>query len=417
MLLALGVSHKTAPIEVREKLAFSQECIPEALKALVQTMGLEEIALLSTCNRTEFYCTTSLTDRFLQKKLLSWWQQYHRLAFDMDPYLYLHSEENAVKHLMRVACGLDSMVIGESQILGQLKTAFHTAIKTGVMGSQLSRLFQTSFSIAKKVRTTTKIACHPVSVAFSAVTLAKQIFSDFSKATVLLIGAGENTELLLQHLAAKQVKHLFIVNRTLGHAKSLADRFDAQAFSLDALGSCLAKADIIISSIACHAPIITKTQLEELLLQSKRRPRLMIDLGVPRNIEPQVGLNEDIYLYTVDDLQGIITQNLQQRMVAAQDAEQIILKASDNYMDWMLAQKRMQTVRALRMKAEKIKNTALMQSFKQLDKGDDPKTVLTQLAHQLTQKLLHEPTMGLRKLSCESSDEKIDIAKELFCLE
>lgn len=417
MLLALGVSHKTAPIEVREKLAFSQDNIPKALKALAQGLALEEIALLSTCNRTEFYCMTSSMDVLYMKKILAWWQEYHHLAFDMDPYLYLHSDENAVRHLMRVACGLDSMVIGEPQILGQLKTAFQTALQTGVIGSQLSRLFQTSFSIAKKVRSNTQIACHPVSIAFSAVTLAKQIFSDFSKATVVLIGAGENTELLLQHLLAKQVSRLIIVNRTLEHAKILAARFGAQAFSLKALPECLAQADIIISSIASATPVVTKAQVMSSLQHSKRRPRLMIDLGVPRNIEPEVGANEDIYLYTVDDLQGIITQNLQQRMMAAEDAEGIILKATHSYMNWMLTQKKMQTVRAFRVRAEKIKNDALAEGMRQLDRGEDPKKVLTQLAHQLKQKLLHEPTIGLRKLTCETSDEKIDIAKELFCLE
>lgn len=416
MLLTLGLSHKTAPIDVREKLAFTQENIPQALASLYNEVGLEEVALLSTCNRTEFYFSTQEEGSVSMLQIQSWWKNYHALQFDLDPYLYRYVEEQAVKHVMRLACGLDSMVIGEPQILGQLKSAYQTASKTGVVGRALSRLFQTSFSVAKKIRTQTGIASHPVSIAYAATTLAKQIFCDLSLATVVLIGAGENIELTLQHLLAKQVKKIIIANRTVSHAKTLAERYGAMAVGLNELGWCLQQADIVISSIASPKPVVTEYHVEQAFTNCKRRPLFMVDLGVPRNIEPSLSDNEDIYLYTVDDLQGYVSENIKTRQKAATEAEALITHACTAYMEWMLAQTQMATVRQLRLKTQDIKDTLLEAAIKQLRNGMEAEKVLTQFAHQLTQKILHQPTMQIRRASLAQSEEKIFFVKELFDL-
>ncbi|MBN9288392.1 MAG: glutamyl-tRNA reductase [Gammaproteobacteria bacterium 39-13] len=417
MLLTIGVSHKTAPIEVREKLAFSQEHIPDALRKLVDALAFDEVALLSTCNRTEFYCSTPSMASPLVNEIQGWWQQHAATSFSVDPYLYAFSGEKAAAHIMRVASGLDSMIMGEPQILGQLKTAYQTANQIGMVGRKLSRLFQTSFSVAKRVRSQTKIAKHPVSVAYAAVTLAKQIFSDLSQATVMLIGAGNNVELTLQHLKAKAVKHIYIVNRTLSNAEKLASRFNGQALPLDDFTSALGHADIIISSIDCAKPFLTQSHIEQAFSGRKRRPVFMVDLGVPRNIESSIGNNEDIYLYTIDDLQGIVSENIKLRQDAAIDAEVVIQQASDAYMRWVGSQQQLHAVRALRAKAHFIKNQTLKGALKQLKKGEDPHKVLEHFAHQLTQKLLHQPTIGLKTTPLDESHDKMDLVKELFNIE
>lgn len=417
MIFILGISHKTAPIEVREKLAFSPEDIPDILTGLKQAMALEEIALLSTCNRTEIYARATSIDAAIMQKMIAWWHQRLLSPTDIRLFTYFYENEKAVQHLMRVACGLDSMILGEPQILGQLKSAFRIATISGGIGKNLSRLFQSSFSVAKKIRTHTGIATHPVSVAFAAVTLAKQIFSDLSQTTVVLLGAGENTELVLQHLLSKPLKQLFVVNRTLSHGVALAQRYGAKAYPLTELSQCLKQADIVISSMACNAPLVTQSQVDIALKGTKRRPILMVDLGVPRNIESLVGKNEDIYLYTIDDLQGIITQNIKHRQIAAKNAESMIEDAMQAYIDWMRMEAHMQAVRTLRMKVDVIKEDMLKDALRQLEKGQDPKKLLAHIAHQLTQKLLHEPTVSLRKMSYENADEKIAVAKELFSIE
>lgn len=412
MLLTLGISHKTAPIEIREKLAFSQENMISALQ-LVQQLPLQEVALLSTCNRTEFYFKSAEKEAFAP--LIHWWQNYQGVSFDINPYLYSLNNEQAVKHVMRVASGLDSMVIGESQILGQLKVALKCATQIGTIGKQLSRLFQSSFSVAKKIRASTGICAHPISIAFAAATLSRQIFSDLSKATVLLIGAGENIERVLRHLLNQRIKRLIIVNRTLKPAQELAERYSAQACDLSGLIDGLKEADIVISSIGSTMPVITAALLQEALAPCKRRPIFMVDLGVPRNIDPKVTLNEDVYLYTIDDLQNIVEANLKNRYLAVAQAELLINQAANAYMHWMGVQQKMQSVLALRAKAEEIKVHTLKNALRQLEKGGDPKQIVTQSIHQLTQRLMHHPTVNLRKILLK--EEKFIIAKELFNIE
>lgn len=417
MLLTLGVSHKTAPIEVREKLAFSPARIPHALKLVAQAAGLQEVALLSTCNRTEFYFSTPEAQLAPFEQVCHWWQQYLAPAFDLKPYLYALSDHSTVQHVMRLASGLESMVIGEPQILGQLKTAFRLAHQEGMVGKRLSRLFQSSFSVAKKVRHTTGINQHPVSMAFAAVALARQIFSHLADSTVVLLGAGENIELTLQHLLSKDVKHCYVVNRTLSHAQQLAQRYAVKALPLTELTQALKQADIVISSVDCVEPLITPKEMEEVFATTKRRPIFMVDLGVPRNIDAKLAAHEDIYLYTVDDLEGIIKENLKYRQIAATQGQEMIAQACQAYMKWMYSQQKTQTVRALRYQAEKIKNAALQNALRQLQKGRQPQEVLHHLAHCLTQKILHHPTIELRKASLDDAQEKIKVAKELFNIE
>lgn len=400
VLLTLGISHKTAPIAVREKLAFSPERIPMALKALKDQSQIQEIALLSTCNRTEIYCHAPdgvLTPHSpsVVQSLMSWWQGYQQTDFDTEPYWYFYSDRQAVKHMMRVASGLDSMLLGEPQILGQLKLAYQMAHQEGTLGKQLSRWFQMSFSVAKRIRTQTEIAKHPISMAYAAVNLAKQIFADLSKSHVLLVGAGENIELILQHLQAKEVSQLSVVNRTLEKAQQLADKAQCRAYPLSQLESLLAQADIVITSINAQSPIIEEQQILPILKQ-KRRPLLMIDLGVPRNIDPLLGQHEDIYLYSVDDLQHRMTENLKSRESAAQKAEGIIDSASIAFEHWIASQTNHRLISQLRKSADQIRHQTLQSALKELEKGKDPQVVLTQFAHRLTQKLIHQPTVALR---------------------
>ncbi|MCS5564718.1 MAG: glutamyl-tRNA reductase, partial [Methylococcales bacterium] len=301
-LLALGINHNTAPVSIREKLSFSLDILQPALQELVTLEEVREAAILSTCNRTEFYCCGIQTQEI--NSLLDWIARYKNLRpEDFIPYLYTHTEKHLVRHMFRVACGLDSLVIGEPQILGQMKSAYQTASDAGTLGKSLGELFRSSFSTAKKVRTDTAIGSSPVSVAFAAVRLAQQIFDNLGQQTALLIGAGDTMELAARHLRQQNIGHLIIANRTLEKARGLAERFDGQPIVLSDIPSFLAQADIIVSSTASQLPILGKGRMESAIKQRKHKPVLMIDLGVPRDIEPEVEQLSDVFLYTVDDLE------------------------------------------------------------------------------------------------------------------
>ncbi|WP_455206065.1 glutamyl-tRNA reductase, partial [Kaarinaea lacus] len=305
-ILAFGINHKTAPVSIREQVAFEPTQITDALKDLVSHPHVEEAAIVSTCNRTELYCGLDQLD---QKVITSWMSQYHHLSeSDLVPYIYAHPDQYAVRHALRVASGLDSMVLGEPQILGQMKDAYSAASHAGTLGGLLDRLFQHTFSVAKQVRTDTAIGASPVSVAFAAVSLAKQIFSNFEQHTALLIGAGETIELAARHLHEIGIGRMIIANRTVERAQTLAQEFNAYAISLPQIPAHLAEADIVISSTASPLPILGKGSVESALKARKHRPILMVDIAVPRDIEAEVGDLSDIYLYTVDDLQEIIQE-------------------------------------------------------------------------------------------------------------
>lgn len=411
MLLTLGISHKTAPIAIREKLAFSPESIPSALRHLKGKAQIQEVALLSTCNRTELYCQAPT--KASAQTLLSWWQHYQETLFELNQYTYLHCDRQAVTHMMRVASGLDSMLLGEPQILGQLKSAYQMANDAGTIGSQLSRWFETSFSVAKTIRTETEIARYPVSMAYAAVNLAKQIFTDLSKTHVLLIGAGENSELILEYLQASSIATLSICNRTIDKATRLAKQFQGNAYALNHLNKLVLEADIVISAINVTTPILEKEAFLP-LRQQKRRPKLIIDLGVPRNIAPDISHFEDIYLYSVDDLQHILNENLKSRERAAVQAEKVITLAAESFINWLGVQKHHNRIRRFRDDAYNIQQRILEEAFKELDQGKPPKIVLERFAHRLTQKLIHQPTLDLRETLEQADPEKSSFIEKII---
>ena len=302
--LALGINHKTASVAVRERVAFTPEKLVEALRELCRLTPSREAAILSTCNRSELYLEQ---DALAVDEVLAWLADFHPLnVAELRDCAYVHADEAAVRHMMRVACGLDSLVLGEPQILGQMKSAYAVAREAGTVGPLLGRLFQATFSTAKTVRTDTAIGENPVSVAFAAVSLAKQIFADLHRSQALLIGAGETITLVARHLYEQGVKRIVVANRTLERASQLAEQFGAHAVLLSEIPNELVNSDIVISSTASQLPILGKGAVERALKQRRYKPIFMVDIAVPRDIEPEVGNLDDVYLYTVDDLHEVI---------------------------------------------------------------------------------------------------------------
>lgn len=419
-LIAFGINHKTAPVDIREKVAFAPEKIEHALHECIDNNEVNEAAIISTCNRTELYFNLHENDstELDITTLLQWFCKYHQLEKEeLEPYIYLHSNNDAVQHILRVASGLDSLILGEPQILGQIKDAFNTANQAGTIGRQLSRLFQHTFSVAKQVRTDTAIGASPVSVAFAAVSLAKRIFADLSEHTALLIGAGETTELVARHLADQGVKKMIVANRTVERAQILANNFDAEAIALSDMPERLVEADIIIASTASQLPILGKGAVERALKLRKHRPMFMVDIAVPRDIEPEVGNLDDIYLYTVDDLHEVIEEGRQSREEAAKQAEEIIENQVEHFMGWLRSLKGVNTIRAFREQAEQKRDKQLALALKQLAAGKNPEQVMNDLARTLTNKLIHEPTAQLNQAAYSGHKELLDNARELFNLE
>jgi len=318
-LLALGLNHKTAPVDIRERLTFGPDVIVGALRSLTEQTPANEAVIVSTCNRTELYCAVDTCDA--ETPVRDWLGRFHGVEGPLiAPHLYVHLDRSAVQHLLKVASGLDSMVLGEPQILGQVKGAFQTACDAASAGRLLGRLFQHTFSVAKQVRTDTAIGSSPVSVAFAAVSLARQIFSDLSKQTALLIGAGETIELAARHLHQHGVGRIIVANRTVERAHSVAAQFDGFAIGLTELSAHLPEADIVVSSTASPLPVLGKGAVENALKRRRHRPMFMVDIAVPRDIEPEVDQLSDVYLYTVDDLQGVVEEGLRSRHRAAEQA-------------------------------------------------------------------------------------------------
>ncbi len=411
-LLALGVNHHTAPVEIREKVAFAPEKLAQALGEVTGHGAAHEAAILSTCNRTEVYCNLEPTN---DMRLIEWFCDHHRLQRDaLQPYLYRHPDQDAVKHAFRVAAGLDSMILGEPQILGQMKDAFAEAHKAGTTGKILNRLFQQTFAVAKQVRTDTAIGASAVSVASAAVVLAKQIFDSLAQQTVLLIGAGDMIELCARHLKEQGVGHMIVANRTLERAELLAEPYGAEAISLAEIGQRLADADIVISSTASQLPILGKGAVERALKTRKHRPMFMVDIAVPRDIEAEVAELGDVYLYTIDDLQGVVQENRQSREAAAREAEKIIDVQVLNFMHWIRGLDAVPTIRALREQADAVRERELKRARAMLARGADPEKVLAQLARALTNKFTHAPTDALRHADLDG--ELLDAARRLFDL-
>ena len=394
-LLALGLNHHTAPVDIRERAAIGDERLSDALLALKEVDAVNEAAIVSTCNRTEIYCGMVDSDA---APVIDWMHLYlQQPGLQLDPYLFRHANQDVVRHLMRVCSGLDSMVIGEPQILGQMKQAYRNASEAGTVGAELSPLFQSAFSVAKQVRTDTAIGQSPVSVAFAAVSLARQIFADFSRHNALLIGAGETIQLTARHLQSDGIKNITIANRSEKRAQSLANEVNGRTIALADIPDALVEADIIISSTGSPLPIVGKGMAGSALKARKYRPQLMVDIAVPRDIEAEVAELDGIFLYTVDDLTDVIDENRQSRNVAASEAEEIVNIQVKEFMSRIQAMGANTLIRAYRDKVSDIQSETLERSLKQLQAGRDPEIVMRHLAHTLGNKLMHTPTTRLRE--------------------
>lgn len=412
--IALGINHKTASVAVRERVAFSPEQLVEALRQLCRVVGSREAAILSTCNRSELYLEMECVQ---PQAVLDWLAQFHDVpSADLHACAYVHQDDQAIRHMMRVACGLDSLVLGEPQILGQIKSAYAVAREAGTLGPLLGRLFQATFSTAKTVRTDTAIGENPVSVAFAAVSLAKQIFTDLSHSQALLIGAGETITLVARHLHEQGVKKIIVANRTLDRATLLADEFAGQAIVLSDIPDALVHSDIVISSTASQLPILGKGAVERALKLRKHKPIFMVDIAVPRDIEPQVGELDDVYLYSVDDLHEVVTENLKSRQGAAKAAEELVLQGTADFMQRLRELEAVDVLRAYRQQGERLRDEELARAQRALANGSSPEEALAALARGLTNKLLHAPSVQLKRLSADGRCEALAVAQELFGL-
>lgn len=413
-LIALGINHRTAPVDIRERVAFPAERIDAALQDLKALPQVQEAAILSTCNRTEIYCELEVAD---SQPLVDWLCRHHKLSPEqLQSYLYIHTDQAAIRHMFRVAAGLDSMILGEPQILGQMKTAYQSASSAGTLNLQLNKLFQHTFSVAKQIRTDTAIGASPVSVAFAAVSLARQIFGDLSRHTALLIGAGETIELAARHLADHKLGRMIVANRTVERAHNLAAAFNGYAIALSEMPAHLAEADIVISSTASQLPILGKGAVERALKKRKHSPIFMVDIAVPRDIEAEVAELADVYLYTVDDLQEVIQENLKSRQEAAKQAEEIIDVQSTHFLGWVRSLDAVSAIRDYRTQAESAREEVLDKARQMLAQGKNADEVLQFLAHTLTNKLLHTPSANLRQAGYDGRSELIQAARDLLGL-
>ncbi len=416
-LLAFGINHNTASLDLRERVAFAPEQMQDALAQACDSGGLEEVAILSTCNRTEIYVQLASGLVPAPTKVQRWLENYHKLEHDAlnDCHYWFHGEQ-AVGHMMKVASGLDSLVLGEPQILGQMKSAYSVACDAGTVGRFLHSAFHQVFGIAKRVRTETAIGENPVSVAYAAVSLAQQIFSNLKKDTALLVGAGETIELVAQHLSQQGIGQLIVANRTLERASVLAEKYSAEAVLLADIPEHLHRADIVITSTASQLPLLGKGAVESALKRRRHKPMFMVDIAVPRDIEPEVADLDDVYLYSVDDLREVIDENRRSRQEAAENATEIVTQGVSQYLTELRALDSVATIRAYRQKAEDLRDQELQKALKLLESGAHPEKVLNQLARGLTNKLLHAPTSRLKKAGASGDSQLIDLSHELFDL-
>ena len=417
---ALGLNHETAPIEVRERVAFiggwagGHGARVGGWNDLATSKVAMESTILSTCNRTEIYCGGEQVN---QENVLHWLSRYSGFKPDkLQQSIYLYPNEQAVKHAFRVASGLDSMVLGEPQILGQMKQAFNQALHAGVTGKIFNRLFQHTFSVAKQVRTDTSIGANPVSVAYAGVNLAGRVFTSVSELTALLIGAGETIELVARHLKEQGIKHMIVANRTIDRARVLANEVGSEAIALKDIPERLWEADIIVSSTASTLPILGKGAVEAAIRRRKHRPMFVLDLAVPRDVEPEVSDLNDVYLYTVDDLQGVVQRNQGLREQAAQEAENIIDLQVVRFMRWMRSLESEPVIRHFRQHVEQIRQTELEKARAKISRGVDAEQVLEQLSRDLSNKFTHHPSQQLKQADMEGNPGLVSAARKLFKL-
>lgn len=410
-LIALGINHNTASLDIREKLAFAPTEIEPALRDASSKGVASEIAILSTCNRTEIYCQSEVD----VAGLLQWLSVVKGVSsLDLEKVHYAFTDGDAARHMMTVASGLDSLILGEPQILGQMKSSFSVAKETGALGRILHSAFERVFSVAKKVRSETAIGENPVSVAYAAVSLAQQIFSDLKQDTALLIGAGETIELVARHLKEQGIKKILVANRTLENAVKLADQLGAQAILLADIPEYLHQADIVISSTASQLPLLGKGAVEAALKKRKHKPMFMMDIAVPRDIEAQVGELDDVFLYTVDDLKEVINENKRSREQAAEIAREIIDNEVNRYLDDVRSLSAVDTIKSFRQHVDELREQEVQKGLKQLAKGASPEEVIAQVARNLSNKFMHGPTSQVKKASVEGRDDILHSMHTLF---
>jgi glutamyl-tRNA reductase len=411
-LFTIGISHHTAPIEIREKVAIARSEYSDRARELCALPGVEEVVILGTCNRTEIYCLSTVEGK---QGLVEWIHRINDLsAGELDQHLYDHEGEAAARHLIRVASGLDSLVIGETQILGQLKEAWQQAHDSGSLGKVLDRLFQHTFNAAKTIRTQSGISDHTVSVAYTAVVLARQIFGDLLSKTVVLVGAGEMVQLCGRYLRDHGIANLLIVNRSRKKAEQLATEMDATALRLDQLGEALPRADILISSTASPEPVIRKADVKTALRKRRHRPMFLVDIAVPRDIDPQISKLKDVYLYTIDDLQQVVDENMEQRTAAARSASNDVDEAVSGFMRWLSGIRAARTLKRIRDQSHDFEQDLTDRALRKLEAGQNPADVLEQLAKTLTNKILHLPSKRLREAAENRDYEVLKAADRIF---
>lgn len=432
-LLLVGINHTTASVALREKVAFPPEKIAAALQDLSGQESVNEAVLVSTCNRTEVYLDLgdsnaaadeqAAEDQKHQNRILvdqrefviQWLSSYHQLSTsDLQDCVYFYGGHDVVRHLMRVSCGLDSMILGEPQILGQIKSAYAVAVDQDTVGSALARAFEEAFSIAKQVRTDTAIGENPVSVAYAAAMLAEQIFSNLTSLKVLLIGAGRTIELVAKHLVDKGIRNLVVANRTLDNALEIAGRFNGHGTLLSDIPEQLSDTDIVVSSTNSQLPLLGKGAVERALKQRKHKPMLLIDLAVPRDIEPETAQLADAYVYSIDDISGVIEDSQKSRAEAAAQADSIIDRGLAEYARKERSLDAVDTLRAFRSKANSIREAELQKALRALEKGEAADEVLTGFARGLTNKLIHSPSVQMKEATAEGRKEVLELIQKLY---
>lgn len=410
VFVACGLNHKTAPLDVREKVVLPVERQERLLTNLVELPVVHEAALLSTCNRTEIYCDTDEPGQ-----LASWLAQQHQISSDIImPHFYLHTENHGVRHTLRVASGLDSMMLGEPQILGQMKQAYQQARRVGTIKSNLQTIFQYVFSASKRIRHQSGIGKNPISIAYAAVQLIGQTFSDYSSLNVFLIGSGETSSLVAKYLHKAGARHFKVASRTQNHAKQLATAFDGEAVTIGDIPHYLSQADVIISATTCPLPFINKSLVEYALSQRAYAPMFFLDLAVPRDIEANVGELETVHLYNIDDLKAVTGKGLHERKTAALQAEQLIETELDNYIRWHRSLKAKGMIRDYRSQMQSIAQQELQRAKQKLAAGKCQYSVLTEFSDRLVNKLTHSPTVGLRNAAWDNREELLDLAQYLL---
>ncbi len=414
-ILALGINHATAPVSLRERVAFAPERTPEALHDLRMLPGVGAAAILSTCNRTELYVDH---EPGTELQALQWLERFHGFRpSELHAASYRYQDVQAVRHVFRVATGLDSLVIGEPQILGQLKQAYRIAQDARTLSGPLEQLLQRSFSVAKTVRTETRLGANAVSVAFAAVRLATQVFDEMPRRQVVLVGAGETIELVARHLLGAGVRRTTVVNRTIERARALADRIGGQAARLSELDTHLQDCDILVTATHGSEPVIRADALRQAFVGRRRRPLFAVDLGVPRNIEAAVAELPDVYLYTVDDLRQVVEEGMRGRREAAAQAESMVTLHVEEFMSWWRERAAASTIVNMRRRADQARADVLERARRYLRQGATPEQALEYLSQALTNRLLHRPTVGLRSAAALGDEESLEFASRLLALE